>query len=744
MSAPHALDRWLHDLPEPVKNRFFYGMLLNEHTLFRDQDYFEAKRWLLNRLTLGPGILAGLDYKSFEKCDEALAYDPKNPPKADPAKKGEAKPVKCVRLLPGVAVDGYGREIVVPDTITKEDLVCRIELDDSGTKVAAADPAQFVEAAKALMREADERRLREEEERRAQEGDKGRAREPAAGQERSGPEKNFLRFFLRLEITYYSSLTDHEPVRAGSCPTKCEASAVREGFRVRFRPLKQAPHLLPPGAPEEELPRSDPGWPKCSLLDVFPLEPHEDIRHRRLAQVTPAPPGCKPLAADAVPGHSNALDWVPLGFFQCDVKREAPRAEGQQDGEGAVTGLTITDLGRYYRQIFSNDALSRLVLGLAERVDEAARVRLLTYDGTGGASGEGQSADVYQFVPQPLAVKVTDGKGNLPPDLVSVRVQFDPLSSDDDKLYTVGADGKPATPVAQPLDLDAAGGTVRIAWQLGKAPGLHTVAARIVAAKPDLPPFHPGAQLVFHATARPTAPTVVGMEFRHWYHHHGGCLRWHYGKALLRIFFSRRMSAAELAKPRGWLGVWRMVMGKEARRAGGGQPPTYTIPLGPERVAAEPHGDPAAVGNDPDEQACWYADYSLRELLADVCEQDTLRALVTIRPTDALTSDPFAGASVRFPVAQQLDADLEGSFVSKACRDYLWEQAPPDPVISRAHDYMATVRDRERPPDVTPEQSEALHDVWHRFQPRERPFPSGDGVEGGELHKAFELRLPLC
>ena len=40
---------------------FFYGKLLDEMHLRMEQDYFNGKRWMLNRLALGRGVLCGLE-----------------------------------------------------------------------------------------------------------------------------------------------------------------------------------------------------------------------------------------------------------------------------------------------------------------------------------------------------------------------------------------------------------------------------------------------------------------------------------------------------------------------------------------------------------------------------------------------------------------------------------------------------------------------------------------------------------
>jgi len=71
-----------------VRNRYFYGKLLDVRHLEMEQRYLNEKRWLLNRLGLGSGVLCGLDVT---------------------ASGGR------VRIAPGVAIDGLGREIVIPE-----------------------------------------------------------------------------------------------------------------------------------------------------------------------------------------------------------------------------------------------------------------------------------------------------------------------------------------------------------------------------------------------------------------------------------------------------------------------------------------------------------------------------------------------------------------------------------------------------------------------------------------------------
>jgi hypothetical protein len=76
------------ELSTPSRNNYFYGKLLDEQHFRMEQRYFNMKRWLLNRLAVGSGVLCGLGLKAL--ADGRLT------------------------LAPGVALDGLGREILVP------------------------------------------------------------------------------------------------------------------------------------------------------------------------------------------------------------------------------------------------------------------------------------------------------------------------------------------------------------------------------------------------------------------------------------------------------------------------------------------------------------------------------------------------------------------------------------------------------------------------------------------------------
>jgi hypothetical protein len=76
------------DLKTPIRNRYFYGKLLDVYHFQLETSYLNAKRWLLNRLISGYGVVCGLDVK------------------AAPDNKG-------IIVTPGLAIDKWGREIII-------------------------------------------------------------------------------------------------------------------------------------------------------------------------------------------------------------------------------------------------------------------------------------------------------------------------------------------------------------------------------------------------------------------------------------------------------------------------------------------------------------------------------------------------------------------------------------------------------------------------------------------------------
>ena len=75
-------------LVTPQRNRYFYGKLLDEASLRIEQSNFNQKRWMMNRLGLGCGVMCGLNVTIQDDL---------------------------ICISPGVAIDSLGREIVVPE-----------------------------------------------------------------------------------------------------------------------------------------------------------------------------------------------------------------------------------------------------------------------------------------------------------------------------------------------------------------------------------------------------------------------------------------------------------------------------------------------------------------------------------------------------------------------------------------------------------------------------------------------------
>jgi hypothetical protein len=76
------------DFCSPVRNRYFYGKLLDVFHFELEQNYFNNKRWLLNRVVTGYGVVCGLN----------VSFGPDG---------------QSVVVSPGVAIDKCGREIIV-------------------------------------------------------------------------------------------------------------------------------------------------------------------------------------------------------------------------------------------------------------------------------------------------------------------------------------------------------------------------------------------------------------------------------------------------------------------------------------------------------------------------------------------------------------------------------------------------------------------------------------------------------
>jgi hypothetical protein len=93
MMSENGQMEMLKQLASATRNNYFYGKLLDVHHFQMEQKYFNRKRWMLNRLSLGSGVLCGLEVLLTEDGNH-------------------------VGVRPGVAIDPLGREIVVPEPVS--------------------------------------------------------------------------------------------------------------------------------------------------------------------------------------------------------------------------------------------------------------------------------------------------------------------------------------------------------------------------------------------------------------------------------------------------------------------------------------------------------------------------------------------------------------------------------------------------------------------------------------------------
>jgi hypothetical protein len=76
-----------------VRNNFFYGKLMDVYHFELETLYLNAKRWMLNHVVLGWGVVCGLDVR----VDARKVSRP-----------GQ------ISIEPGIALDKWGREVIVP------------------------------------------------------------------------------------------------------------------------------------------------------------------------------------------------------------------------------------------------------------------------------------------------------------------------------------------------------------------------------------------------------------------------------------------------------------------------------------------------------------------------------------------------------------------------------------------------------------------------------------------------------
>ena len=89
MKQKHNKSCSVCDIPYFERNNYYYGKLMTVRDFFAEQCYFNEKRWLINRMVLGWGVVCGLDVRQKEDSPGEIV------------------------VTPGLAIDCCGREILV-------------------------------------------------------------------------------------------------------------------------------------------------------------------------------------------------------------------------------------------------------------------------------------------------------------------------------------------------------------------------------------------------------------------------------------------------------------------------------------------------------------------------------------------------------------------------------------------------------------------------------------------------------
>jgi hypothetical protein len=177
---------WRGELRHPRRNRFFHGKMMDVYQFELETGYAIAMRRLLNRLISGDGVVCGLDVvRGDEPCS--------------------------VRVTAGVAIDSWGREIVVPAETAPVpippaliDTVCG--RDDGGYGYGG--------------------------------GEGGTAQQQDQGGERRRQERERGRDDACVTVVLCYQECESEPVAvlAGDCSTQtpCAPGAIREQYRITF------------------------------------------------------------------------------------------------------------------------------------------------------------------------------------------------------------------------------------------------------------------------------------------------------------------------------------------------------------------------------------------------------------------------------------------------------------------------------------------------------------------------------
>ncbi|MFL6236804.1 MAG: hypothetical protein ACJ76N_26980 [Thermoanaerobaculia bacterium] len=182
-------------LEAPERNRYFHGQMLYDRNFRLETDYHNHKRWLINRLVIGWGVVCGLGIRACEGDEPSIIVEP------------------------GLALDRCGREIVVDAEVGPLVIPQRLLRPPEGGGEPGYDGP------------------REGKEDRYGQGSYG-------GDKRPRPRGREID--LHVLLCYHECTAGPTPVLAGDCRDEepCQPGLIRERYTIEFRPGCLAPRQL--------------------------------------------------------------------------------------------------------------------------------------------------------------------------------------------------------------------------------------------------------------------------------------------------------------------------------------------------------------------------------------------------------------------------------------------------------------------------------------------------------------------
>jgi hypothetical protein len=175
------------DLLTPTRMRYTYGMLLDKFHFDLEQQYFNQKRWLLNRLVTGPGVVCGMDVQ--------------------PTDHG-----KSIVVTPGLAIDRCGREIVI---VEQSSPVVLPYHEPGGKQYSKQEDAAGQQQHSGQHEHSDQYSTHTE----------------------HYHQHHCEEEYAHVLLCYHECESDPVPVMAGNCETEevCVPSTIREQYEIKIR-----------------------------------------------------------------------------------------------------------------------------------------------------------------------------------------------------------------------------------------------------------------------------------------------------------------------------------------------------------------------------------------------------------------------------------------------------------------------------------------------------------------------------